>query len=497
MGLTVVPGNMIEDGTITDSNFPNTEITSADMALDPRNASNISSGSVPLAQLGNVPVVGTGPLDNDLATLGFNIAATNSLAKYNLIQQTVDAFEDASGVDAGSSTGETRDASNYYAGTSTTTGPGDATGGTITYSGGNTIHSFTASGNFITESSNTLGSYLVVGGGGGGAKGLAGGGGGAGGYQAGSSFAVTAQTYAVGVGDGGLGGITDGAANTDGEDSTFSTITGNGGGKGGGGPGGSGGGGNFSQPGGTGSQGSNGGTGASTASYAGGGGGGATGSGGTGVGGSHGGDGGSGTANSITGSSVTYAGGGGGSNDNQAGATRAGYAGPGGGGAGEFVNVNGTAGTDGLGGGGGGGSGSYPTGRPGFDGGSGIVILSYTTDSFTNTTINYNNMTLVSTATTAQAVPTKGDMVMTYTNGAGTAVINTNIKGYVSRDGGTTYTQGTLATGNTIGGHIILSFHDLDISGQPSGSSMRYKIETLVQSAALTTRIQAVSLGWS
>ena len=50
MGLTVVPGTMIEDGTITDSNFPNTEITSADMALDPRNASNMSSGDVPLAQ---------------------------------------------------------------------------------------------------------------------------------------------------------------------------------------------------------------------------------------------------------------------------------------------------------------------------------------------------------------------------------------------------------------------------------------------------------------
>ena len=108
-----------------------------------------------------------------------------------------------------------------------------------------------------------------------------------------------------------------------------------------------------------------------------------------------------------------------------------------------------------------------------------------------------NNMTLVSTATTAQAVPTKGDMVMTYTNGAGTAVINTNIKGYVSRDGGTTYTQGTLASQGTTGGHTILTFHDLDISGQPSGSSMRYKIETLVQSASMDTRIQAVSLGWS
>ena len=100
-------------------------------------------------------------------------------------------------------------------------------------------------------------------------------------------------------------------------------------------------------------------------------------------------------------------------------------------------------------------------------------------------------------ATTAQAVPTKGDMVMTYTNGAGTAVINTNIKGYVSRDGGTTYIPGTLVSQGTTGGHTIASFHDLDISGQPSGSSMRYKIETLVQSASMQTRIQAVSLGWS
>ena len=129
------------------------------------------------------------------------------------------------------------------------------------------------------------------------------------------------------------------------------------------------------------------------------------------------------------------------------------------------------------------------------DGGSGIVVVRYTTNTFQ--TDNVGDMTLVSTATTAQAVPTKGDMVMTYTNGAGTAVINTHIKGYVSRDGGTTYTQGTLVSQGTTGGHTIASFHDLDISGQPSGSSMRYKIETLVQSGSMDTRIQAVSLGWS
>ena len=147
-------------------------------------------------------------------------------------------------------------------------------------------------------------------------------------------------------------------------------------------------------------------------------------------------------------------------------------------------------GTANTGGGGGGGMSAAP--QLGGAGGSGIVIIR-----LADTTQGAANMTLVSTATTAQAVPTKGDMVMTYTNGAGTAVINTNIKGYVSRDGGTTYTQGTLVAGNTIGGHTVLSFHALDISAQPSGSSMKYKIETLVQSASMDTRIQAVSLGWS
>ena len=106
-------------------------------------------------------------------------------------------------------------------------------------------------------------------------------------------------------------------------------------------------------------------------------------------------------------------------------------------------------------------------------------------------------MTLISTATTAQSVPTKGDLVMTYTDGIGTATINTDIKAYVSRDDGSNYTQGTLASQGTTGGHTILTFHDLDISGQPSGSTMRYKIETLNQGTGKATRIQAVSLGWS
>ena len=86
---------------------------------------------------------------------------------------------------------------------------------------------------------------------------------------------------------------------------------------------------------------------------------------------------------------------------------------------------------------------------------------------------------------------------MTYTNGAGTAVINTDIVASISRDNGTTYTATTLVLQGTTGGHTILTANNVDISGQPSGSEMRWKVATTSQSASKDTRIQAVSLGWS
>ena len=140
--------------------------------------------------------------------------------------------------------------------------------------------------------------------------------------------------------------------------------------------------------------------------------------------------------------------------------------------------------------GGGGGGASSGSGGAGSDG---LVVIRYVDGSFTS----YNDMTLVSNAVTAESAPTTGDLVMTYTNGAGTATINTDLKAYVSRDNGTTYTQATLADQGDTGGHTILTANGLDISSQPSGTSMRWKIETLNQSASKDTRIQAVSLGWS
>ena len=109
------------------------------------------------------------------------------------------------------------------------------------------------------------------------------------------------------------------------------------------------------------------------------------------------------------------------------------------------------------------------------------------------------NLTLVSNSITAQAAPTKADLVFTYTNGAGTAVLGTNITAEVSMDGGTTFTNFAIAASDsqgTTGGHTIVTKNNLSLTST-SGSSMRFRIKTLVQSASIDTRIHAVSLGWS
>ena len=76
--------------------------------------------------------------------------------------------------------------------------------------------------------------------------------------------------------------------------------------------------------------------------------------------------------------------------------------------------------------------------------------------------------------------------------------MNTDIKGYISRDSGANFTQGTLVDEGTWGTNKqILGFHDLDISAQPSGTSMCYKITTHNQvGASKETRIYATSIGW-
>ena len=143
MVLTKIPGTSIADDAITSSKIADATIVSADildgtivsadMAVDPRNASNLSSGDVPAAQLDNVDTSG---LQGDIALLAFKTQANGNLARYNLMDQSVDSFEDASGINAGSSTGENRNsASKYYSGGVAGNWFGDGTDGALTTSG--------------------------------------------------------------------------------------------------------------------------------------------------------------------------------------------------------------------------------------------------------------------------------------------------------------------------------------------------------------------------
>jgi len=140
--------------------------------------------------------------------------------------------------------------------------------------------------------------------------------------------------------------------------------------------------------------------------------------------------------------------------------------------------------------GGGGGGGERGDGN-GAAGGSGIVIIRRLTSTI-------DDLTLQSTDTEAEAQPTKADMVMLVEDaGTGVGTVNTHIKGYVSRDSGTTFTEGVLVDEGDWGtDKRILAFHDLDISSQPTDKTMCYKITTHSASAVYDTKIHATSIGW-
>ena len=118
----------------------------------------------------------------------------------------------------------------------------------------------------------------------------------------------------------------------------------------------------------------------------------------------------------------------------------------------------------------------------------------------TSATSSGGNLTLQSVATTAESAPTTADLVMLIEDSGGTpATINTDIKAKVSRDGSAFSGYVTLEDEGDWGtDKRILVARNIDISGIASGTAMKYKIETLNQSAGVKeTRIHATSLAWA
>lgn len=89
-----------------------------------------------------------------------------------------------------------------------------------------------------------------------------------------------------------------------------------------------------------------------------------------------------------------------------------------------------------------------------------------------------NNMTLASNAYTASAVPTAA-RVSVFADPQQSVTLNTDVTAEVSRDGGTTYSAVTLALVSNPVGTVEQYSGTVDISGQPSGSSMKWRLKNL------------------
>jgi hypothetical protein len=280
-----------------------------------------------------------------------------------------------------------------------------ASGGTIRVIGPTIYNTFTSTGNFVVNGTGTV-NYLIVGGGGGGGD-RHGGGGGAGGVVSGT-FTATTGTYTVTVGAGGAGGNYEAnnsspqGSGVKGGDSSISGVNTAYGGGGGGtydgnptgtvGSGGGGGGNGYAGVAGTSGQGNSGGSGLQPGAGGGGGAGGAGVNANTGTGGV-------GTINYtlqllsigygttfavptspntvISGGVAYIAGGGGGAAGGSPGP--GGTGGIGGGGRGDWDNSYISAGTANTGGGGGGSRSESGGGSAGYAGGSGLVVIWYST----------------------------------------------------------------------------------------------------------------------
>ena len=114
--------------------------------------------------------------------------------------------------------------------------------------------------------------------------------------------------------------------------------------------------------------------------------------------------------------------------------------------------------------------------------------------SMTKAITNPSAMTLVSNTFTAETAPAESSAVFLH-QPVDAVTLNTDILGYISRDAGTTWTQGTLVDAGSFDSTTnILTMNAVDISGQPSGTSMRYKIVT---ANAKEQRLHGAWLAWS
>lgn len=103
-----------------------------------------------------------------------------------------------------------------------------------------------------------------------------------------------------------------------------------------------------------------------------------------------------------------------------------------------------------------------------------------------------DNMTLISEGQTAEAQPSTARIVILEED-VDSVTLNTDLKCFASRDDGVTFTQITLVNEGNFDVNRRILAASVDISSQPSGTAMVYKITTLNNK---TLKIHATGLLW-
>lgn len=106
-----------------------------------------------------------------------------------------------------------------------------------------------------------------------------------------------------------------------------------------------------------------------------------------------------------------------------------------------------------------------------------------------------NDLILISQSFDADSEPLEARIVILEEDIDG-VTLNTDLKAYVSRDGGTTFSEITLSESGAFqsGSSLRLFSGTVNITGQPSGTSMVYKIQTFNNKEL---NIHATGLTWN
>ena len=105
------------------------------------------------------------------------------------------------------------------------------------------------------------------------------------------------------------------------------------------------------------------------------------------------------------------------------------------------------------------------------------------------------NMTLISNSQTAESAPSEARIIILEED-VDAITLNTDLKAYISRDGGSTWAQVTLTDEGDFDAskRILVGTADLSASGIGSGTNMEYKIETL---NTKDLKLHATGMVWS